>query len=284
MTSRVTRPAYTGELEETIFNRVVARHAPNIPLSRTSPPRDAATPKETEALVDLYVWSTAHDLFIVQLAARALDQLFGDDPDFQLVLARQIGDDGAHAWATRDRITALSGRDQIARVEQSIASHWERVGEIAIGNWQGFLAWELHYEHHILPKVLVRRRTTQISDLPFTAFAEERVVPDEEFHRIKITEWWLRKFDAAAPAQRQEWTAQILAADEAIQKILNPYLQDSWALAQRAARIDTGNHVALYDNFPPRDPIVSPRRAGRSAPAADQPGARRHSLRCMNHR
>jgi hypothetical protein len=122
--------------------------------------------REKEALVDLYVWSTAHDLFIVQLAARALDRLFRDDPDFQLVLARQTGDDGAHAWATRDRITALSGHDQITKVERSIAGHWERVGDIAIGSWQGFLAWELHYEHHILPKVLVRRRTTQIADLP----------------------------------------------------------------------------------------------------------------------
>ena len=244
-----SRPAYTGAFEESLFDRVVNQYAPNIPLHRTSPPRDAATPEERDALVDLYVWSTAHDLFIVQLAARAVDRLFHEDPDFQLVLARQIGDDGAHAWATRDRITALSGWDQIARVEKSIAGHWDRVGEIAIGSWQGFLAWELHYEHHILPKVLVRRRTTQIADLPFRTFAEERVVPDEEFHRIKITEWWLRKFDAAFPAQRQEWIAQILEADEAIQHNINPYLRDSWALTERSSRIDADNHVALYDNF-----------------------------------
>jgi hypothetical protein len=244
-----SRPAYTGAFEESLFDRVVNQYAPNIPLQRTSPPRDAATPEERDALVDLYVWSTAHDLFIVQLAARAVDRLFHEDPDFQLVLARQIGDDGAHAWATRDRITALSGWDQIARVEKSIAGHWDRVGEIAIGSWQGFLAWELHYEHHILPKVLVRRRTTQIADLPFRTFAEERVVPDEEFHRIKITEWWLRKFDAAFPAQRQEWIAQILEADEAIQHNINPYLRDSWALTERSSRIDADNHVALYDNF-----------------------------------
>ena len=244
-----SRPAYTGAFEEALFDRVVRQYAPNIPLQRTSPPRDAATPEERDALVDLYVWSTAHDLFIVQLAARAVDRLFHEDPDFQLVLARQIGDDGAHAWATRERITALSGWDQIARVEKSIAGHWDRVGEIAIGSWQGFLAWELHYEHHILPKVLVRRRTTQIADLPFRTFAEERVVPDEEFHRIKITEWWLRKFDAAFPAQRQEWIAQILEADEAIQHNINPYLRDSWALTERSSRIDADNHVALYDNF-----------------------------------
>jgi len=51
------------------------------------------------------------------------------------------------------------------------------------------------------------------------------------------------------PAQRQEWTAQILAADEAIQRNINPYLKDSWALTERSSRIDTRNHVALYDNF-----------------------------------
>jgi hypothetical protein len=249
MSSPVSRPAYTGALEEAMFDRVARQYAPNIPPTRTGRPRGAATPEETATLVDLYVWSTAHDLFIVQLAARAVDRPFHDDPDFQLVLARQIGDDGAHAWATRDRITALSGRDQIDRVEKAIAAHWDRVGDIAIGSWQGFLAWELHFEHHILPKVLVRRRTTQIADLPFRDFAEDRIVPDEEFHRIKITEWWLRKFDAAEPAQRQEWTAQILAADEALQRILNPYLNESWRLTERSSRIDTRNHGALYDAF-----------------------------------
>jgi hypothetical protein len=87
------------------------------------------------------------------------------------------------------------------------------------------------------------------ADLPFRDFAEDRIVPDEEFHRIKITEWWLRKFDAAEPAQRQEWTAQILAADEALQRILNPYLNESWRLTERSSRIDTRNHGALYDAF-----------------------------------
>jgi hypothetical protein len=111
MSISASRPAYTGAFEEALFDRVVKQYAPNIPLRRTGPPRDAATTEERDALVDLYVWSTAHDLFIVQLAARAIDRLFHEDPDFQLVLARQIGDDGAHAWASRDRIIALSGRD-----------------------------------------------------------------------------------------------------------------------------------------------------------------------------
>jgi hypothetical protein len=245
----MSRPAYTGALEEVLFNRVAMQYAPNIPLERISPPREPATPEELEATVDFYAWSTAHDLFIVQLASRAIDRLFHDDPDFQLVLARQIGDDGAHAWASRDRITALTGHDQIVRIQKSIAGHWDRVGDIAIGSWQGFLAWELHFEHHILPKVLLRRRTSQVADLAFRTFAEERIVPDEEFHRIKITEWWLRKFDAASPAQRQEWAAQILAADEAIQRAINPYLRDSWGLIERSSRIDITNHDTLYDNF-----------------------------------
>ncbi len=59
----------------------------------------------------------------------------------------------------------------------------------------------------------------------------------------------MRKVDAAFQAQRQEWTAQILEADEAIQRNINPYLRDSWALTERSSRIDTTNHVALYDNF-----------------------------------
>lgn len=244
-----SRPVYDGAFEEALFNRVASRHAPNIPLARSAPPRDAATPEEKHALVDLYTWSAAHDFFIVQLASRAVDRLFQDDSDFQFVLSRQIGDDGAHAWASRDRLAEISGRDEIARIEKAVAAHWDRVGDIASRSWQGFVAWELHYEHHILPKVLIRRRTSQVADLPFRAFAEDRIVPDEEFHRIKITEWWLRKFDAAAPAEREEWAAEILQADEALQNILNPYLHDSWALLERTSHIDTRNHAAVYDNF-----------------------------------
>ncbi len=62
-------------------------------------------------------------------------------------------------------------------MNKAIAAHWDRAGAIAHGSWQGFLAWEFHIEDHILPKVLVRRRTTQGAELPFRSFAEDRIVP-----------------------------------------------------------------------------------------------------------
>lgn len=248
MTATLERPAYTGEFERQIFDRVARLHAPNIALERIVALRDAATVEERQGLVDFYVWSTAHDLFIVQLASRAIDRLFRDDPDFQLVLARQIGDDGAHALASRERIIELSGRDEIAKVVEGIKAHWERVGEIAIRSWQGFLAWELHYEHYIQAKLIVRRRIGEIADFPFREFAENRIVPDEEVHRIWITKWWLRKFDSAAPELRAQWADEILAADDELQRALNPYLRRSWELAARVGGFDIENHVPLYDN------------------------------------
>lgn len=248
MTASYTRPVYSAEFEKQLFDGVARRHAPNIPLERALPPRDAQTQDERDAFVDFYVWSAAHDLFIVQIASHALDRLFRDDPDFQLVLARQIGDDGAHAWASRDRIIEISGRDEIGRIDADVRAHWGRVGDIASRSWEGFLAWELHFEHYIQAKLNVRRRTSQVADLPFRDYAEGRIVPDEEFHRIKITEWFLRKFDAAAPEQRANWAEAIIAADEALQVALNPYLDHSWRLTERIGHADIANHVPLYDN------------------------------------
>jgi hypothetical protein len=247
MTLTQTRPAYTGEFENELFDLTAVRYAPNIPRSRIDAPRDPATDDERAGLVDVYVWSAAHDLFIVQLASSVVDSLFHDDLDFQLVLSRQIGDDGAHAWAARDRIIEVSGRDETDRIARAAQAHWGRVGDVATRNWRGFFAWELHYEHHILPKVLIRRRMSRIADLPFRSFAEGRIVPDEEFHRIKITEWWQRKLAAASPAQSEEWVGEVLAADEELQQILNPYLRESWDLIERTSQIDTRNHVPLYD-------------------------------------
>jgi hypothetical protein len=248
MTVSYIRPVYSGEFEQQLFDGVARRYAPNIPLKREQAPRDAQTPEERDAFVDFYVWSAAHDLFIVQIASHALDRLFRDDPDFQLVLARQIGDDGAHASASRDRIIEISGRDEIGWIAADVKAHWDRVGDIAGRSWEGFLAWELHFEHYIQAKLNVRRRTSEIADLPFRDYAEGRIVPDEEFHRAKITEWWLRKFDAAVPEQRAQWAEAIIAADDGLQLALNPYLEHSWRLTERVGRADIVNYVPLYDN------------------------------------
>lgn len=247
----VAQPAldfiYGADLEKEIFERVSAQYAPHLPPARLQPPRDAQTAEERAGLVDYAVWNGAHDLFIVQVVARGIGGLFKHDTEFQLALARQLGDDGLHAAAARERIAALTGHDQIERITQAARHHWEVLGDFPLSSWQAFLAWEFHFEHHILARLFVNRRTSQVVDLPYRDFAENRIMPDEECHRIKITEWWLRKLESASPSQREQWVGEVLEADEKLQQVLGGYLRDSWALNQRASGIDTRNYMPLYD-------------------------------------
>ncbi|NBF18221.1 hypothetical protein GV729_23465, partial [Pseudomonas sp. Fl4BN2] len=163
------------------------------------------------------VWNAAHDLFIVQLASAGLDRLFRNEPDFQLALSRQIGDDGFHAVASRERIRVLSGHDQIERIAREVRHHWDVLGDYPLTSQAAFLAWEFHYEHHILARLQVNRRTSRVLDLANRDFAENRIMPDEEVHRILITEWWHRKLDAASDGEREQLVGQVLEADDKLQ-------------------------------------------------------------------
>jgi len=238
---------YSAELEKEIFDRVSAQYAPHLPPARLNPPRDAQTPEERQGLIDYAIWNGSHDLFIVQVVARGISTLFKDDTEFQFALARQLGDDGLHALAARDRIALLAGQDGTERIAEAVRHHWQVLGDFPLSSWQAFLAWEFHFEHHILARLFVNRRSAQVADLPMRDFAENRIMPDEEYHRIKITEWWLRKLKAASPGQREQWVGEVLEADEKLQRILGGYLRDSWALNQRASGIDARNYIPLYD-------------------------------------
>lgn len=249
MTATQKRPVYTGEFEAQLIQRVAHQYAPNLLAERQAEPRDSQTKAEREGLVDLYIWGASHDLFIAQLVARAIDRLFPDDLDILAVLARQLGDDGAHGASSRQRAAELAGRDPVDQIKKNVKAHWERVGEIATGSWQGFLAWEFHYEHYVQAKALARRNTSQIVDLGHRHYAEGRIIPDELVHRVEITDWWQKKFDAATRDQRAQWSAEILAADEALQKALNPYLHHARELLERGNKIDSRNLTPFYDNL-----------------------------------
>lgn len=238
---------YDGALEARLFDDIRLTVAPHIPPARIDPPRDLANDGERLAAADYAVWNTVHDLFITQVAAHAIAGLFKDDTAFQFALARQLGDDAAHAEFSRGRAWALRGADPLAQVEQGVQESWDLIGGFALRNWQNFLAWQFHYEHYILARLFVNRRTARVLDFGHRDFGENRILPDEEAHRIRITQWWLNKLDRAAPAQREDWVAGLIQADEDVQRRLGPYLRDSWRLNHRATGLDTRNHIALYD-------------------------------------
>ena len=238
---------YDGALEAKLFDDIRRVVAPNIPAARIGAPRDLANAEERERAGRYALWNTVHDLFITQVAAHAISGLFDDDVEFQLALARQLGDDAAHAEFSRGRASVLLGTDPGPLVEEGVRDAWDLIGGFALRNWQNFLAWQFHYEHYILARLFVNRRTAQVLDFGHREFGENRILPDEEAHRVRITQWWLNKLERADPAQREEWVEGLIQADEEAQRILGPYLRDSWQLNEHATHLDTRNHVALYD-------------------------------------
>ncbi|BAY49564.1 hypothetical protein SAMD00079811_71930 [Scytonema sp. HK-05] len=245
MTATLTRPAWTTDLEVEIFNKLIDKHAPHLPKTRLHDPRPPATQEEIENFYRFRVAGAAHDLFIVQVCAKIIDQI--PDPELQLFLSRQIGDDGAHAQNTRERSHALSGYDPIEEIQKQVQKHWDYMGDLPIRNWQGFLAFELHYELHIVALLFLNSRTSKINDPESGKFAAERILPDEAYHRLGVVDWWQRKFDQASPAEKSELVAQVLEADEEGQRRRNPYLKEHWQITHRAIGSEIDHLPVIYD-------------------------------------
>ncbi len=160
MTAILTRPACTTDLELEIFDKLLDKYTPHIPKKRSQEPRSPETDEERENFYRFRVADAAHDLFIVQVCAKIIDSF--PDPELQLFLSRQIGDDGAHAQNTRLRAQAISGRDPIENIQKQMQKHWDYMGDLPIRNWQGFLAFELHYELHIVALLFINSRISKI--------------------------------------------------------------------------------------------------------------------------
>ncbi len=229
------------------MNRLIAQHAPHLPTTRLSESRPPATEEEWQHFYPYRIAGAAHDLFIVQLCARAIDNLFPDDPEMQFVLSRQLGDDGAHALDTRQRVRKLSGHDPIMAIQRQSQQHWDYLGEAPTRNWVGFIAWELHYELHIVAILLLTSRLGRINEPGSARFAAERILPDEFVHRAGIVAWWQRKYDQAPPRQKKDLAARLLDLDEEIQWRRNAYLRNFWQQAQRALGFAMEGFEVLYD-------------------------------------
>ncbi|AFY31745.1 hypothetical protein [Calothrix sp. PCC 7507] len=245
MTVTLTRPAWTTKLEVEIFDKLLDKHAPHLPKKRSQDPRPPQTEEEKENFIRFRIAGAAHDLFIVQVLARVINQV--SDPELQLFLSRQLGDDGAHAENTRRRVQALSGRDPIEDIQQQVDKHWEYQGDLPIRNWQGFLSFELHYELHIVSLLLLNSRTSKINDPESGKFAAEVILPDEAVHRLGVVDWWQRKFDKASPSEKEDLVAQALEADEEGQRRRNQYLRDHWQLSHKAIGIEIADLPIIYD-------------------------------------
>ncbi|KWH18473.1 hypothetical protein [Burkholderia multivorans] len=240
---------WNGQFEEALFVDVARRHRPDFPDKLAAPPREPHTADELAAVADYYTKMASHDLFIVQVVAKAIDTLFRDDPHFQLILSRQLGDDGAHAAIGRERVTELTGRDPLPDVDRLVAAHWARIGDLAVRDLAGFLAFEWHYELHILAKLWIQRKTGRIADGAMREHGENRIRPDEEWHRVQIVNWWFATLASLRAAERDALIDRVIAADEQMQARLDGYLHDEYAHTAHVFGADIADYRAIYDDW-----------------------------------
>lgn len=249
MTTTLTRSTWSLEWEVETFDKLLAQYAPYVPLKKVGEPRLPETSEDWDNFYRYRIAGAAHDLLIVQVVAKAIADLFPGNPDVQLFLSRQLGDDGAHSLNTRQRILALSGQDPVAEIQQQVKWHWDYLGDIPTQNWIGFLAWELHYELYIVAILLFTSRLTQISEPESAQFASDRILPDEAVHRQDGVAWWQREYEQASPGQRATLVTELLKVDNKLQRRRNPYLRDFWQRAQRALGFEVPEFEVIYDAF-----------------------------------
>ncbi len=245
MTATLTRSAWTPELEIQIIDRLIDQHAPHFPKTRLHTSRPLDTQEELENFCRFRIGGAAHDLYIVQVCSKIIDQI--PDPELQLFLSRQIGDDGVHAQFTRHRVWALSGHDPIDKIKQEAQNHAQFMGNLPIRNWLGFMAFELHYELHIVAQLILNSRTSTIIDPETSEFANKTILPDEAVHRLGVLAWWQSMYEQASPAQKDDIAAQLLELDEEAQQRRNPYLKEYWQIIHRATGAEIEGLGAVYD-------------------------------------
>jgi hypothetical protein len=250
----MTRPIgapqkWNAQFEESLFLDVARRHRPDFPEKLTVAPREPRSAEELAAVADYYTKMASHDLFIVQVVAKAIDTLFRDDPHFQLVLSRQLGDDGAHAVIGRERVAELTGEDPLPEVDRLVAAHWARIGDLAVRDVAGFLAFQWHYELHILAKLWFQRKTGRIADGAMREHGENRIRPDEEWHRVQIIEWWFDRLAALPLVERERLIDRVIEADEAMQPLLDAYLHDEYAHTALVFGADIAEYRSIYDDW-----------------------------------
>ncbi|MDZ4876597.1 MAG: hypothetical protein CLLPBCKN_006032 [Chroococcidiopsis cubana SAG 39.79] len=245
MKATLDRLAWTTELETEIFNKLTVQHAPDFPSTCFCQLRSPATREEWKHLCRFRIAQAARNLFIVQVCGQAIDRL--PDPEVQLFLSRQIGDDGAHAQHTRHRVWELSGRDPLPTIQQEVQQHWDFMGDLPNCNWLGFVAFQLHYKLHIVAMSIVNSRTAKIGDLETSKFADRRILPDEVFHRLGIVAWWHCKYEQASPQEKANLAAELIQLDDDSQRRRNAYLKEYWQMAHRATGIETEALPAMYD-------------------------------------
>lgn len=253
MSQLSSRYGWDAPFENTLFNDVIAVAAPHLPPGPPRQTREPETAQEIAEVVEFTSRLAAHDTFIVQAVSKAFAHI-DFDLDFQLKLARQVGDDGHHAELARHRLRTLTGSDQLPVIEAYIEELWHALGDLPYRDEVGFLAFQLHFELHIQGRLKAEGRTAKIKygrkPDEVLDYAAGNEADDELLHRINIVDWVKGRLAALpTPEARRAWVARVVAADDEFQRRLNPYLRHRIANAGRAWQSDLTNVTGIYDGY-----------------------------------
>lgn len=203
-------PAWNLDFERRLLDRLIEEHAPA--LSGVTPTvRPPASKDEKARIADYFTTIAALDVFIFESTALGIGVI--KDPALQILLTRQIGDDGAHAEIMRRAIERLTGRDPILQIKQRAEQQWEIVGDLPHRGLFGFLAFELEYELYVVPDIVLGWKTSAINDPELHQIGNDRFLPDEAFHREFIVAWIKGFLARLTERQREETVAALLAYD-----------------------------------------------------------------------
>jgi hypothetical protein len=212
---------WNPEFERRLLDRLVVQHTPEL-NSVPSVVRPPATLEERERIADYFTTIAALEVFIFESTALGVGVV--EDPALQILLTQQIGDDGAHAETMRRAIERLGVRDPIHEIKRRAKEQWEIAGDIPCRGLLGFLAFELEYELHAVPDIVLRWKATRINALELHQIGKDRVLPEKAFHRQFIISW-IKDFLARMP-QRQwhDTVSALLAYDKEFRKRRAPFL------------------------------------------------------------
>jgi len=236
--------SWTKEWEEGAINALAAGlglSIPGRPLGTTPPePGD-----ESAAYYGCYASVAGLDEFIFQSCAHGISLV--DDVEFQLLLTRQIGDDGSHAQRYREVVAKGTGTDPLPAINAAAAYQRELVGDLTGRGLAGFLAFEISYELYTAPEFLILGRTARVSDPDLLVSGAERFGPDEFVHRQGVADWLRTYLRSLAPAAAAEFVAQLRQVDEELWQRRGPDIDRRWTVAAEATQADYATVRALRE-------------------------------------
>jgi hypothetical protein len=224
-------PVWNLDFELRLLDRLIEEHTPAL-RGVTPTVRPPANKEEKARVADYFTTIAALDVFIFESTALGIG--VAKDPALQILLTRQIGDDGAHAEIMRRAIQRLTGHDPILQIKQRAEQQWEIVGDIPHRGLLGFLAFELEYELYVVPDIVLGWKTTAINDPELHRIGNERFLPDEAFHRQFIVAWIKGFLARLTKRQREETVVALLAYDREFRTRRAPFHAAFWRLGEVA--------------------------------------------------